>query len=135
MINAPQSPSAKNTPSAARTVPPCPLPEACSRAIMRANAEGMPAEEKVSSTQKKGYAIWYKPIPYPPNRLVKGMRYSAPIPFAAIPPIETISALFKNDLCFIGYVRMIYRIFATHVRGDRRILLICASKIIPQSFR
>ena len=90
--------------------------------------KGMPAEEKVSSTQKKGYAIWYKPIPYPPNRLVKGMRYSAPIPFAAIPPIETISALFKNDLCFIGYVRMIYRIFATHVRGADAFCLFAQAK-------
>ena len=74
MSAVPASPSSANSFNATLTVPPFSRPSAVSRAIMREKAFGIPADEKVSSTQKNGYAIWYNPAPYPPKRLVSGIR-------------------------------------------------------------
>lgn len=63
MISAPQSPSRANSFAAVFTVESVRCPRAVSLAIMRENADGIPVDEKVSNTQKSGYAIWYSPMP------------------------------------------------------------------------
>ena len=60
----------------------------------------MPVADTVKRRQYVGYISWYSPIPFPPIRLVSGIRYNAPITFAINPPVAIVNAPPISD-CFL----------------------------------